>query len=353
MSPLSPPRMKPSMWFLCALLGALAATPRLQGQTSTMRHAPNGAIRAVAAIGFTVDDIERSIDFFTNVLRFEKASDVEVTGDEYEHLTGLFPVRMRKVRLRLGAEALELTDYLAPEGKPFPIDAKSNDHWFQHIAIVVSDMDRAYRLLREHRVRHVSSGPQRLPDWNPNAGGIEAFYFRDPDGHVLEIIWFPPGKGDSRWQQPTDRLFLGIDHTAIGVSDTEASLAFYRDILGLQIAGESENYGPEQERLNAVFGARLRITALRAAEGPGIEFLEYLTPRDGRPMPLDERANDVMHWQTTLVATDAAQVAQAVQMAKLPFISPGVVETNDRALGFRRAFLVRDPDGHVMQVVER
>ena len=47
----------------------------------------------------------------------------------------------------------------------------------------------------------------------------------------------------------------------------------------------------------------------RAAKGPGIEFLEYLTPRDGRPMPSDVRANDLMHWQTTLVTHDIASVA--------------------------------------------
>ncbi len=64
-------------------------------------------------------------------------------------------------------------------------------------------------------------------------------------------------------------MFLGIDHTAIVVDDTNASLRFYRDTLGMQVAGESENYDVEQEHLNNVFGARLRITALRAAAGPG------------------------------------------------------------------------------------
>ena len=68
-----------------------------------------------------------------------------------------------------------------------------------------------------------------------------------------------------------EKLFLGIDHTAIVVGNTEASLKFYRDALGLQIAGTSENYGTEQEHLNNVFGARLRITSLRAGSGgPGI-----------------------------------------------------------------------------------
>ena len=105
----------------------------------------------------------------------------------------------------------------------------------------------------------------KLPAWNKNAAGIRAFYFKDPDGDVLEILQFPPDKGNPKWHRPTDKLFLGIDHTAIVVGDTDTSLHFYRDRLGLEVVGESENYGTEQEHLNNVFGARLRITSLHAA----------------------------------------------------------------------------------------
>src|SRR5258705_567885 len=194
-------------------------------------------------------------------------------------------------------------------------------------------MDAAYRHLRTHRGRHPSSGPQRLPDWNPNAGGIQAFYFKDPDDHVLEVIAFPPGKGEPRWQAAGGRLFLGIDHTAIVVADTEASVAFYRDALGLAVVGGSENHGTEQEHLNGVFGARLHITALRAASGPGIELLEYLAPRDGRPIPPDERANDVAHWQTRLLSRDG-DAAGSLGKARAPFVSPGTVALRGRELGF-------------------
>jgi catechol-2,3-dioxygenase len=76
------------------------------------------------------------------------------------------------------------------------------------------------------------------------AAGIQAFYFKDPDGHPLEILRFPPDKGDAKWHLPTEKLFLGIDHTAIVVRNTEDSLKFYRDVLGLTVVGESENYGP-------------------------------------------------------------------------------------------------------------
>jgi catechol 2,3-dioxygenase-like lactoylglutathione lyase family enzyme len=311
-------------------------------------------VARVDAIGMTVSDMDRAIDFYSKVLTFEKISDREVAGDDFERLQGVFGSRLRIVRMRLGGELIELTEYLAPRGRPIPADSRSNDLWFQHIAIIVSDMDAAYRKLREHKVQHASPGPQRLPDWNPNAGGIEAFYFKDPDGRPLEILEFPEGKGNPKWRKlaTSGALFLGIDHTAIAVSDTEESLEFYRDRLGLEVIGHSENYGPEQERLNNVFGARLRITALRAEEGPGIEFLEYLSPGGGRPMPADERANDLIHWQTILESPEAREVAAELLEAGSPFVSPGVVAIDEPGYLFPEGFLVRDPDGHVLQVMQ-
>lgn len=310
-------------------------------------------IHAVDSIGITVSDLDRSVEFYTSVLSFEKVGEFEAAGDEFEHLQGVFGLRVRTARLRLGDEFIELTEYLAPRGRPAPSDARSNDRSFQHIAIIVSDMDRAYQWLRAHKVQHASPGPQLLPAWNKNAGGIRAFYFRDPDGHALEVLAFPPDKGAAKWHRPSSRVFLGIDHTAIVISDTEASLKFYRDILGLQVAGESENFGIEQERLNNVFGARLRITSLRASSGPGVEFLEYLAPRDGRPYPPETRPNDLIYWQTKFLGMSADEAARSLQKFRSAFISTSVVELADTKAGFRKSFVARDPDGHAVQVVEQ
>lgn len=335
-----------NVWFLFLLIFFLSSSfvPPVSVQ---------GAVIAVEAVGMTVSDMDQSVEFFSRVLNFEKVSDVEVWGTDYEHLQGLFGLRMRVVLMKLGDELVELTEYLAPKGRPLPVDSRSNDHWFQHIAIVVSDMEKAYQHLRSHKVQHASTGPQRIPGWNKAAAGIKAFYFKDPDGHNLEIIYFPPGKGDPKWQTTTNKLFLGIDHTAIVVSDTETSLKFYSDLLGLKLAGESENYGIEQEHLNNVFGARLRISGLRAPIGPGIEFLEYKAPRDGRPTPVDIRSNDLMHWQTTLLVNDVEAVAGKMRNSKVSWVSPGTVEIPEERLGFKRGLLVRDPDGHAMKLIER
>lgn len=310
-------------------------------------------VDGVDSVGITVSDMDRAVEFYSRVLTFEKISDTEVFGEDYEHLEGVFGLRIRLVRMRLGDEFIELTEYLAPKGRPIPVDSRSNDRWFQHIAIIVSDMDKAYAWLRQNKVEHASSGPQRLPAWNKNAAGISAFYFKDPDGHPVEVLQFPPDKGWAKWHQATDKLFLGIDHTAIVVGDTDASIRFYRDVLGMHIAGESENYGTEQEHLNNVFGAHLRITALRGTSGPGIELLDYLAPRSGRPFPEDEHANDLVHRQTVLITKSAEQAARELTVAKATFVSSGLIANQNKELGFKAAFVVRDPDGHPIEIEEK
>jgi catechol 2,3-dioxygenase-like lactoylglutathione lyase family enzyme len=297
--------------FIC--LGVLCGVP--QAQLTATR---------VETAGFTVSEMGRSVDFYSRVLQFKKVADRQTR-------------RARVVRMQLGEEQIELTQY-ETKGRPFPADSHANDHWFQHVAIVVSDMQKAYAVLRQNRVRHASSAPQRLPDWNPQAAGIEAFYFRDPDGHYLELIHFPVGKGDPKWQHPGGGLFLGIDHTAIVVADTDQSLRFYRDRLGMHIAGESENYGVEQEHLNGIFGAHLRITGLRAEKGPGVELLEYLSPTDGRETPSDLRANDIAHWETRLEFNENTEAWDTSRKSGLNLVS-------------RRSqneFLAQDPDRHVI-----
>jgi catechol 2,3-dioxygenase-like lactoylglutathione lyase family enzyme len=276
--------------FLCGLLIA-----------AVQAHAEPIVI-AVSGIVIPVSDLDRAAKFYARALAFQ--------ADENGVPSGAI--------MRLGAETIEL---VPSGGRMLPADSHSNDHWFQHLAVVVSDIDRAYAQVLNEGAAPISAGPQTLPAWNPNAGGIRAVYFRDPDGHPLELIQFPPGKGEPRWQA-TEHLFLGIDHAAIATADTERSLTFYRDRLGLQIAGTSDNWGIEQERLSGVAGAHVRITTLRAQKGPGIEFLQYLTPRDGRPMPADTALDDLWAEQILLIR-------------------------DSRGPGER----LRDPDGHIIRIV--
>ena len=333
----------PFGWLIVGILSLVAMISSVHGQ----------AVTHVETVGFTVSDMDKELDFYTHILPFEKVSDNEVSGTEFEHLCGVFGARARIVDLKLGNEKLELTEYLTSQGRPIPVDSRSNDRWFQHIAIIVSDMDRAYKMLRANKVRHASTGPQTLPSYITAAAEIKAFYFKDPDNHVLEILSFPRDKGAAKWHEleKTGKLFLGIDHTAIVVGDSETSLKFYRDTLGLTVAGTSDNYGPEQEHLNNIFGARLHITGLRTSvDGIAVEFLEYVAPTDGRPYPRDTRSSDLWHWEATFASTDIDSLFKGY---RAEYISSGSVLVDRSLFGFRKAVMIRDPDGHAIRLVEK
>ena len=340
------------LFYILIFLSAVSTTILAKediGQDVT-KYSGSEKIVGISSISITVADLDRSLAFYTKVLPFKKVSEREVVGANYEKLYGVFGMRARIATLELGEERIELIDYLAPEGLPMPIDTRGNDEWFQHIAIPVSDMEKAYRHLRKHNVQHASTGPQTLPDWNPNAGGIKAFYFRDPDGNFLEVLWFPEGKGNPRWQKAAG-LFMGIDHSAIVVGNTDEALRFYRDTLGMKVAGGSLNYGTEQEHLANVEGARVRITSLSGDFGPGIEFLEYLFPNGGRPIPKTTKGNDLMHWHITAQVKGLDALTHKVETfhGKADSIKPVVVESNEN---YDRAMMVRGPNGHSLILAE-
>jgi catechol 2,3-dioxygenase-like lactoylglutathione lyase family enzyme len=328
----------------------LAVALSLASEQRPSQEVQGQPVTAVAAVGMTVADIDRAVAFYSNVLSFKKISERYEDSANYQELENVPGAKARIVRMRLGNGFIDLTQYLTPKGKPIPPDSVSNDLWFQHLAIVVSNMEKAYEWLRRKGVEAISDGPQRLPKWNLDAADIEAFYFKDPDGHPLELLHFPPGKGDPEWHQKTDKLFLGIDHTAIAASNTDKSLIFYRR-LGFRERGHSLNYGIEQERLSGVASARVRITSLRGSAGPGIELLEYQSPQNGRPMPTDERANDLLHHQTVLVTSDLHGTIEALCVAGVRFVSTGTTCEGQPTSRSRRSVLISDPDGHVMELV--
>lgn len=347
-----------AVFFACGepnALWALGARVAVVLLALVLSLSSQAAVREIGPIGLTVSDLDRELEYYTKVLAFEKVWESTTAPGAADELLGLSGTQLRVAELKLGDERIVLTEHLKNKGRPIPSDSRSFDHWFQHIAIVVSDVDKAYEHLRRYKVKHVSTAPQTLPAWNKDAGGIKAFYFRDPEDHVLEIIWFPPGKGDAKWQSAgskTSALFLGLDHTAIVVSDTDKSIAFYRDALGLRVAGGAENYGVEQEHLNQVFGARLRITALRAERGPGIEFLEYLTPPGGRPLPVESKANDLVFWHAYLFVNGLDDLAGRLREQQTKFVSTRVTASPGEGLKAAPSLIVRDPDGHALRFVQ-
>ncbi len=297
----------------------------------------------ILGVMLTVSDIQKMGAFFTDVLAFEMVGTSQINSNTCENLFGLPGATAQLATLRLGREYLYLIAF-DPSGKPYP-QTRSNDHLFQHIAIVVSDLEKAHQLLNRHGITAISEGPITIPEWNEPAAGIQAFYFQSPEGHPLELIYFPPKKGRKIWQQK-ERLFLGVDHTAIAIFHTEKSLHFYQDTMGMKIIGESLNHGSTQEELTGVPGAEVKITGLgfEESKGMGLEFLHYLKPSNGLPTP-DLKSNDLGCTYTVIEVDD-------LHNWKNLEVSRGSFSSHDPK-AFSSAMLAIDPDKHRLLFVAK
>ncbi|WP_431267079.1 VOC family protein [Dankookia sp. P2] len=248
----------------------------------------------IARVSFTTAEPAACSTFFREALGFEETGIEERVDAAFGRLMGLPGARAQVRLLRLGSQEIELVAF-AEKGRPYPPGSTSSDPWFQHVAIVVSDMGAAYRRLMAWPgwTPISTSGPQSLPD---SSGGVTAFKFRDPEGHPLELIEFPPARTPKIWQAPRGAdPCLGLDHSAIVVSSTAASVAFYQR-LGFINAGRSCNHGIEQARLDAIPGAKVEVTRLHTAAmdaPPQLELLCYRVSSARSPPTADGRSNDI------------------------------------------------------------
>jgi catechol 2,3-dioxygenase-like lactoylglutathione lyase family enzyme len=309
------------------------------------------AVIRIGRISFTTADADRLAAFYRQAFGFEAMEGEHHGGTSFARLTGVKGAQARAIPLRLGEETIELLTFTEP-GAPYPGDIGCNDLRFQHIAIVVADMETAYLRLRACGGWTAIAGPapQRLP---ATSGAVTAFKFRDPEGHPLELLAFPPNNASSRWRDAPhgDGPCLGIDHSAIVVSRTAASIAFYRDVLGFSVAGRSLNRGREQERLDAVPGAVVEVTALHpeGESSPHLELLCYRPPDPPRGGPAALPSNDIAASRLTLEVNDLPALENRLAAARVRFISSGIVALRDN----RPALLIRDLDGHALLLLGR
>ena len=318
--------------------------PRLTGRGRTgsaTRGSRNVGVQARSILGISrvVSDLGRAEAFYRSVLGFKSVSRGR-TDQEVLRALGS-GCDANELKLRLGEEELVLVQFDS-SGREYPRDSRSNDLWFQHLAIVVSNMDAAYSRLRSSAGWHPIStdGPETLPQ---TSGGVRAFKFRDPDGHPLELLWYPPRSAIPKWQErartaASDDPFIGIGHSALSVSSVRRSLAFYRS-LGLHIAKQSVNRGAAQSRVDGLSAARVRVTSLRAAgsAGPGLELLAYRPP--GRPRGSCSVTDLSTDW-TTLSAVMAGSASDPMPAPPAP---TGRVPA---PTSLKKIAAMSDPDGH-------
>jgi len=299
-------------------------------------------------ITLIVSDLDRAEDDY--VMTF--GCGVEQRGGIDPALTGVLCIsraRGRRSLLRLGRERIELLEFTDMAGRPYPPNSTSTDLWFQHMAIIVNDMTHAHQqVMANRRFRPISrNGPVPLP---ADSGGVTAFKFRDQDGHPLELLAFPEGRVPAAWRNANGRgCFLGVDHTAIAVSDSVSSTGFFTSVFGLSVGTRTENRGPEQDDLDDVDDVHVSVTPLAPdLPAPRLELLHYhVGPR--RPIPPDTASNDIVATHSAVRVASLGATAEALARRGTPLADRDLMILR----GGIRAALVSGPDGHRFLVEER
>ena len=230
------------------------------------------ALTAITAFRLTTQDPERLALFYAGI-GFMVGEAEPISAKELL-LLGLKGGGMR-IPLRLGRQRVDLDRFDRP-GRPYPVLRNAADIGFQHLALRTDDARSEWtRIAGEGAIPISHGGPVTL---SASSGGVTAIKFRDPEGHPLELLEFPP----DHWMAEPGNGLCGIAHSAISVADTSVSRRFY-EAMGLTVRHSTLNHGPTQAQLDGIEGVEVDVVALSPREPqPSLELLHYRTPR-GRP----------------------------------------------------------------------
>lgn len=146
-------------------------------------------------------------------------------------------------------------------------------------------------------------------------------------------------------------MISGIHHFSIACSDADRSLAFYRDLFGLELVSDREvEAGGFVEEVTGVAGARVRIVHL-SGYGANLELLEYIEPRGERRAREPNHAGSahVCFTADDLEEVSASLSSQGVKIRSRDGASVTVVGgPNDGGKGL----YVEDPDGNAIEIIE-
>lgn len=153
----------------------------------------NWQLTDIHHLGMTVSDIERSIEFYQDMLGMTLIGRRPCVEEGYvAKQTGYEGVQLSVASFRVRPDSpnsLEVVQYLNHTGEP--ADTSTNRPGGTHLCIVVDDLLAAYNDLKSKGV-HFKSDPVEITA-GPNKGG-RVIYFFDPDDYVLEM--FEPAKKD-------------------------------------------------------------------------------------------------------------------------------------------------------------
>ena len=137
----------------------------------------------------------------------------------------------------------------------------------------------------------------------------------------------------------------------ISVTDLDRSVAFYRDLMGLEVLAQQEKQGGYLAAIVGYPDAHVKMAHLRApASGHVLELFEYIAPKGETPERIEPRDVGTAHLCFLVDDLDAVY-RRLVDAGVETFVSPPVlVDTGINTGGY--GIYLRDPDGIVLEIFQ-
>ena len=149
-------------------------------------------ITATDHTGITVSNLERSLEFWQNVLGFGFSHRAHQSGEMVEQITGVKGAELKLAVVKApDGHKIELLEYLAPPDRKQHAGLRPCDVGSVHVAFTVENLDPLLEKIAASGWK-AAGKPQTL-NYGPNAGK-RVIYVRDPDGTTIELMQQPPKK---------------------------------------------------------------------------------------------------------------------------------------------------------------
>ena len=143
-------------------------------------------------------------------------------------------------------------------------------------------------------------------------------------------------------------MVSGVAHLSFTVSDLNASIRFYRDLLGLKVQFEAERSGPVTETIIGIPGVKIKIGML-VLDDFSLELIQYLYPQGQK---LDLKTNNVGCTHLALFVKDIERAYERLLAAGVCFKSKPREILDGPLAGWKAVYLL-DPDGIPLELMER
>ena len=135
--------------------------------------------------GITVSNLDRSLEFWQNVLGFEFSHRAHQTSEMASEITGVAGAEIKLAVVKApGGHKIELLEYLAPPDRKH-VNLRPCDVGSVHVALTVDKLDAILEKIAASGWK-AAGKPQTLKT-GPNAGK-RVVYVRDPDGTTIEFM---------------------------------------------------------------------------------------------------------------------------------------------------------------------